>query len=241
MLVIPAIDIKDGNVVRLRKGDFSRQTTYGSDVASMAKKWQAEGAKYLHIVDLDGALEGKPVNTKAIEKIAASINIPFEVGGGIRNIKSVDKLMSLGVDRVILSTAACENIDLLKEAVNKYSHKIAVGVDAKGDMVMTRGWVETSKIKVLDLIKQLENIGIERIIYTDIEKDGMLSGAQYERVKLIVEATDIKVIASGGISTTEDIRQLKPLEEKGLEAVIIGKALYDNRLILSDAIKTAEL
>lgn len=237
MLVIPAIDIRSGKVVRLVKGDFNRQTVYSDKPEEIALKWQDEGAKMLHLVDLDGALEGRPQNIDSIKKILKNITIPVEVGGGIRSYENIERLIEMKVARVILSTAACLDKALLKRAISDFSQKIAVGLDVKDGQIMLKGWKEESELEPADFIKQLKDLGLKRVIYTDIERDGTLGGIQYEKIKDFLLKADLSVIISGGISKLKDIEELKPLEEYGLEGVIIGKALYDGKIALSDALK----
>jgi phosphoribosylformimino-5-aminoimidazole carboxamide ribotide isomerase len=240
MIILPAIDLRHGKVVRLLKGDFNKETRYSDDPLEMAKKWVNQGAQMLHVVDLDGALEGKSGNLDIIKDIAKQIAIPIEVGGGIRTLDDIKTLLDSGVKRVILSTAACETPELLEEALKLYNDAIAIGIDAKEGVVMKRGWVESAEIKAVDLTLELQKIGVKRVIYTNIEADGTLQGVKFERIKEFIEKTDVLVTASGGVSSIDDIKQLKTLESKGLEAAIIGKALYDNRLDLKKVLEEAK-
>ncbi len=240
MLILPAIDLRHGKVVRLLKGDFDKETKYSDNPVEMAKKWANQGAGMLHVVDLDGALEGKPINLSVVKEIAREIDIPIEVGGGIRNLEDISAVLGSGVKRVILSTTACENQELLKEAVKTFGESIVIGIDVKKGAVMKRAWVEPAGIDAIKLTLELQKIGIKRIIYTNIEADGTLSGIKFENIRNFVEKTSVLVTASGGVSTIDDIKQLKTLEDQGLEAAIIGKALYDNHLSLKEAIEAAK-
>jgi len=240
MIILPAIDLRHGKVVRLLKGDFNQETQYSDHPVEIAKKWANQGAKMLHVVDLDGALEGKPSNLSIIKDIASAVDIPIEVGGGIRNLDDISAVLDSKVKRVILSTTACENQELLKKAVESFGEAIAVGIDAENGIVKTRGWIQSTKIDAITLTLELQEIGIKRVIYTNIEADGTLLGVKFDKVKEFIEKTDVLVTASGGVSTIEDIKQLKTLNHEGLEAAIIGKALYDNRLNLNEAIEAAK-
>ena len=230
MLILPAIDIRDGKVVRLIKGDFKKETVYSNRPEEIACRWEKEGAEMLHVVDLDGALSNSMKNLDSIAKIIRKINIPVEVGGGIRNYEDIEKVINLGVKRVILSTAAHRNKQLL-------NHKIAVSIDSKNDEVMVEGWIKSSHINLFDFAKELENSGLKTIIYTDIESDGTLSGVNITKIKSFLLNTNLSVIASGGVSKLEDLKELKKLEKFGLEGVIVGKALYDKKFSLKEALK----
>jgi phosphoribosylformimino-5-aminoimidazole carboxamide ribotide isomerase len=237
MLILPAIDLRKGKVVRLKKGNYSQETIYSSNPANIAKKWQELGAKMLHIVDLDGALTGEMENVDSLKNIIEKIDIPIEVGGGIRSYQAIAKLINLGVNRVILSTVACEDRPLLKKAINDFSDHIAVSLDAKDGKIYTRGWKESTDIDVINFASQLEAEGLKYIIYTDIAIDGTLSGVNAEEVKKLLSKVNIPVIVSGGVSSIEDLRNLKKIENLGLEGVIIGKALYDNKISLPEALR----
>jgi phosphoribosylformimino-5-aminoimidazole carboxamide ribotide isomerase len=239
MIILPAIDLRHGKVVRLLKGDFAQETQYSDNPLEMAKKWADEGAQMLHVVDLDGALDGRPSNLDIIGKIARTINIPIEVGGGIRTLDDIKLVLDSGAKRVILSTAACENQVLLKKAIEAYKDAIAIGIDAKNGIVMKRGWVKSAGIEAIKLTLELQEIGVKRVIYTNIEADGTLAGVRFENIREFVEKTNVLVTASGGVSSIDDIKQLKTLEKQGLEAAIIGKALYDKRLDLKEAIEAS--
>ncbi|MFZ7119417.1 MAG: 1-(5-phosphoribosyl)-5-[(5-phosphoribosylamino)methylideneamino]imidazole-4-carboxamide isomerase [Eubacteriaceae bacterium] len=231
MLVIPAIDIKDGKCVRLTQGNFNKETIYFEDPLEVAKMWENNGAKYLHLVDLDGALKGEDINYEIISKITKNLNIPVQVGGGIRNRDRADKYLSVGVNRIILGTSAVNNYDLVKDLCNSYPEKIAVSIDAKDELVAIKGWVETSNIKALDFAKDLENLGVSTIIYTDISKDGMMSGPNYEALCSLKEHVNTNIIASGGIANIGHIRKLESLN---LYGAITGKALYEGTLTIEE-------
>ncbi|TQS76491.1 1-(5-phosphoribosyl)-5-[(5-phosphoribosylamino)methylideneamino]imidazole-4-carboxamide isomerase [Ornithinibacillus gellani] len=227
MILFPAIDIRDGKCVRLIQGDYSQEKIYGDSPVDMARKWESLGAEALHLVDLDGARTGNSLNENMVIDIASTLNIPVQVGGGIRTIQQIETYLNAGVARVILGTAAIKNEALLKQAVAAYGEKIAVSIDARNGLVATDGWTETSNMKALELIQKLEKLDIKTIVYTDILKDGMLSGPNIKELAAIQAATNIQVIASGGVTTITDIAQLRNLEMYG---AIIGKALYDGTL-----------
>lgn len=231
MIILPAIDIKDGQCVRLTQGDYNKETIYHPSPLTVAKKWQAKGAKYLHLVDLNGAKDGKSVNESVIFDIIKGLNIPVQVGGGIRSLETVNSFVSAGVDRVIIGTAAIKDRQFLTEAVRTYGDKIAVSIDARDGYVATDGWTKTSTIKATDLLKQLETIGVKTIVYTDIYKDGMLEGPNLAELKMINKLTPLNVIASGGITTKKDVEEIKQLNVYG---AIVGKALYDGTLALEN-------
>jgi phosphoribosylformimino-5-aminoimidazole carboxamide ribotide isomerase len=237
MLVIPAIDLKGGQCVRLLQGKRDEVTTYSNDPVSTAKRWESCGAKLLHVVDLDGAFTGSQKNFNAIVKIRESVKIMMEVGGGIRNIGSVINLFSAGIDRVVIGTAAIEDPEFLTSSCRKYPGRILIGIDAKDGMVAIKGWEEVTSINARELAKRLELIGIAGIIYTDISRDGMLSGPNLEAVREMVESVKIPVIASGGVSGIEDIKNL--IKIKNLWGVITGKAIYAGTLNLQEAIRIA--
>ncbi|NLJ97993.1 MAG: 1-(5-phosphoribosyl)-5-[(5-phosphoribosylamino)methylideneamino]imidazole-4-carboxamide isomerase [Tissierellia bacterium] len=228
MIILPAIDIKDNKCVRLSQGNFNKVTVYSSDPLEMALKWEEKGAEYLHLVDLDGARSQALINRESIEKIVKNINIPVQIGGGIRDEEKVKNLLDLGVTRVILGTAAVENIKLVEDLIAEYgSEKIVVGIDAKDGKVATRGWEVISQIDSLSLCKELEKIGVETIVYTDIAKDGMLQGPNFSIYEELMDKTNLDIVASGGISFIEDIKRLKKMDIYG---AIIGKAFYDSLL-----------
>ncbi|WP_408956083.1 1-(5-phosphoribosyl)-5-[(5-phosphoribosylamino)methylideneamino]imidazole-4-carboxamide isomerase [Natroniella sp. ANB-PHB2] len=236
MEIIPAIDIRNGNCVRLYKGDFEQETVYGEPI-EMAKLWANKGATRLHIVDLDGALDGKPKNIELIKEIVETIEIPIQVGGGIRTKEIIQEYLEIGVERVIIGTAAIENPQLVVEAIKEFgSERIVVGIDAKDGLVATEGWLETSDTTAVTLGQEMKERGVEWVVYTDIDKDGTLSGPNLEATEKLAEETGLKVVASGGVSSLEDIKNLKKIEEAGVKAVITGKALYSNNLKLEEAL-----
>lgn len=227
MIIFPAIDIKDNKCVRLSQGDFDRLKVYSDEPFKMALKWKDEGASFLHIVDLDGARSEKFINKESIEKIVKNVGIPVQVGGGIRSKEKVESLLSMGVERVILGTIAVENKKLLQTFISKYNEKIVVSIDAKNGKVATRGWEVISEVSSIDLCKELEEMGVKTIVYTDISKDGMLEGPNFQVYETLSQNTKLDIIASGGITRIEDILKLK---EMNIYGGIIGKAFYDNLL-----------
>ncbi len=234
MIVIPAIDLKDGRCVRLIQGRMEDVTVYSDDPASVAKHWEDEGAELLHIVDLDGAIEGRSKNLNTIIDIRKAVTIPTQVGGGVRDMAAVSKLLSLRIERVVISTSAINDPSFLKEACSRFPGQILVGIDVRDGMVAIKGWRETTALKAIDFAKDLEGLGVRTIIFTDIKRDGMLSGPNIESIKEFTGAVALPVIASGGVSSIEDIKELMKLP---LEGVIVGKALYTGSLNLREAIK----
>ncbi|MBI5098176.1 MAG: 1-(5-phosphoribosyl)-5-[(5-phosphoribosylamino)methylideneamino]imidazole-4-carboxamide isomerase [Nitrospirae bacterium] len=235
MIIIPAIDLKDGKCVRLLQGKKEEVTVYSDDPAAMAKHWASLGAELLHVVDLDGAFTGEQKNFEKIRAIREAINIPVEVGGGIRDIERIEKLVSLGVDRVIIGTSAAKNPDMVRKACDKFRGKVLVGIDAKDGKVAVKGWVEVTEFNAIEFAKKMQEAGTAGIIYTDISRDGMLTGPNIDAMANMVAAVNIPVIASGGVSKIEDIKNLKQI--KNLWGVITGKALYEGTLDLKKAIK----
>ncbi|WP_342515076.1 1-(5-phosphoribosyl)-5-[(5-phosphoribosylamino)methylideneamino]imidazole-4-carboxamide isomerase [Sporosarcina sp. FSL K6-1522] len=229
MILFPAIDIRGGKCVRLIQGDYDKEIIYNDSPTAMAKEWEEQGAAYIHVVDLDGAKTGDSLNKEAIQAIAGSVSIPVQVGGGIRSMDIVDAHIAAGVSRVIIGTAAIQNQQFLAEAVAKYGDKIAVSIDARNGFVATDGWTETSDVKAVDLLQKLVEIGVQTVVYTDIMKDGMLQGPNLYELEMMNNASSIDIIASGGVSTEEDIAKLRELNMYG---AIIGKALYEGKLSL---------
>ena len=236
MIVIPAIDLKEGRCVRLEQGLMERDTVFNDNPAAQALEWQRQGAELLHIVDLDGAFAGEPKNRKAIEAIVTAIDIPTQLGGGIRDLATVEAYLSLGLSRVILGTAAQRNPELVREACAKFPGRIVVGIDAKNGMVAVQGWAEVTGITAVDLARKFEGYGVAAIIYTDISRDGMLQGPNLEATRALAEAISIPVIASGGVSTLKDIENLMAIESSGVTGVITGKAVYTGAISLAEAI-----
>lgn len=238
MIVFPAIDIKDGKCVRLTQGEFDKVKVFSDKPYEMALNWEKAGAKYIHLVDLDGALEGELKNRETIRQILNKISIPAQIGGGIRNIERIKELLDMGISRVILGTSAIKNPEMVKEAVEKFgSERIVIGIDAKNGKVAIKGWVEVTEKDAVELANDMKNIGITRIIYTDIAKDGMLTGINIKELKNIAIKSGLKVIASGGVSSIEDIKIVKENESIGIEGVITGKAIYEGKLDLYEALK----
>lgn len=235
MILIPAIDLKDGKAVRLYKGDYQQKTVYSSTPEDIALQFEKMGADYLHVVDLDGAKEGTTTNLETIKKIRQTISIPMELGGGIRDIKTVDLYLNeVGIDRVILGTAAIENPDFLKEAIQKYgSQRIVVGVDVKDGYVSTSGWLTTTKVHYLNFLKELENVGVEYIVCTDISKDGTLSGPSFALYEDIHQKSSLKFVVSGGVKDANDIYEVY---QKGYYGCIVGKAYYEGKINLKEVI-----
>ena len=237
MIIFPAIDLRGGKCVRLIQGDFDKETVYSDDPQATALKWQSFGAKFLHVVDLDGARAGSPQNIPAIKKILDAVNIPIEVGGGIRTLDDMEKILALGVRRVILGSVAVENISLVEDAAKKFGDKIVVGIDARNGFVAVYGWEKSSAVKADELAKKIVAAGVKTIIYTDISKDGMLSGVNAEIFAELAKKSGAEIIASGGVKSLDDIRALKAAKISG---VIVGKAIYTGSLDLKVAIDEAE-
>lgn len=237
MEIIPAIDIREKKVVRLWQGEFDKQTIYSNNPIEVAKKWKSAGAVWVHIIDLDGALEGRLVNKELISQIAKIFEGNAQIGGGIRTSKDIEAAFECGAKRVILGTAAIEDENFLKNILQIYKDKIAVSIDAKGNLVQSRGWKESTKKKVLDLAKRFEASGLSTLIYTDIRKDGTLTGPNIRYIKVLLKTVKIPILVSGGISSLEDIKALKELEPLGLIGVIVGRALYEGKLDLKKALE----
>ena len=236
MKLYPAIDLHDGKCVRLYKGDYNKVTEYGDPIIQ-AKKWKSMGATYLHLVDLDGAKEGKSLNLESVERIIKEVDIKVELGGGIRTISHIENILSIGVDRVILGSSAL-NLEFVKEAINKFGNdKIVVGIDCKNMMVATRGWLDVSEINAIDFAKKLKEIGVKTIIFTDIAKDGTLEGINANQTKMLIDETHLDVVASGGAKSINDILKAK---EIGAYGIILGKSIYSNAIDLKEAIRLFE-
>jgi phosphoribosylformimino-5-aminoimidazole carboxamide ribotide isomerase len=238
MRLYPAIDIKNGKCVRLKQGKFNEQTIYSNNPTNIAEKWVQNGASYIHVVDLDGALDGTWTNKQVIKNIIDSINVPVQTGGGIRSIRDIEDRLNIGIERVIIGTQAVRNPAFVKEAILKFgTEKIVVGIDAKDGMVAISGWEEISHISALDLCIQMKGFGAKTIIYTDISKDGMLTGPNIDYTKYLVDETGLDIIASGGVASTKDLMAIQKINAEG---AIIGKALYTNSINLKDAINLFE-
>lgn len=240
MLIIPAIDLRGGKVVRLRQGKRNEETIYSRDPVDVAQGWKERGAGWLHVVDLDGAFQGSPRNLEILERMVEAVEIAVEFGGGMRAWSDIEQAINIGVERVILGSAAPTNQELVQQAVQVYGERIVVAIDARGGKVCTYGWERDSDSSPLRLAKEMKSCGVARIIYTDISRDGTMRGPNIEMTKKIASETGLKIIASGGISTLQEIKELKRLEEHGVEGVIIGKALYEGRIELKEAIEVAE-
>lgn len=241
MIIFPAIDIRGGKCVRLIKGDFNQETVFSDRPEIMAKKWQDEGGKYLHLVDLDGALAGKSQNLATVEMILKTVDIPVELGGGIRTMENIETVLDMGVSRVILGSVAVKNPQLVKDACKKYgSERIVVGIDAKDGIVAVDGWGVSGNVKAKELAKKMALGGVKHIIYTDISRDGTLSGVNAQATAEIARYSGVKVVASGGVSSIEDIKLLKQYEQDGIEGVIVGKSIYTGSLFLPEALKIAK-
>ncbi len=234
MEVIPAIDLKDGRCVRLFQGDFAQETVFSDDPLAMAKSWQDQGGHRLHLVDLDGAIQGKPVHLEVITSIVRELDIPVQVGGGIRDLATADTWLNAGVDRVVIGTAAVSNPDMVSEVCQKHgSERVVVSVDAKDGLVALRGWKETSSVTVLELANQMVDLGVVRLLYTDIARDGALTGPDLATNARLAEETGLAVQASGGVASVEHIKELLPT---GVEGVIVGMALYTGTVNLAEAV-----
>ena len=232
--VIPAIDLKDGCCVRLRQGIASEQTVYSQDPVAMAEYWENQGAAWLHVVDLDGAFQGKPVHTDLIKKIAGAVNIPVQTGGGLRTDEHIKDLIDNNIARVILGTRACRNTDDITRLANLFQDKLAVGIDARNGMVQISGWTETTHMEAVTLAAQIDRAGIKTLIYTDTSSDGMLTGPDINAICAVCEHTSCQVIASGGIAAVKHIAELRNLKKSNLIGAIVGKALYERIVTLKD-------
>ena len=240
MIVIPAVDIKDGRCVRLLQGRMKDETVYSDTPWTMAKRWEDAGARLLHIVDLNGAFEGRGVNDSAVREIIDHVGMDTELGGGIRDMARIDALLELGIGRVILGTAAVENPGLVRAAIEKYGpERILVGIDARNGVAAMRGWAEKSGVPAVDLGLRMKELRVTRIVYTDIARDGMLSGPNIAETERMARETGLKIVASGGVSSIDDIRELRELEPLGVDSVITGMAIYEETLDLREAIEVA--
>ncbi|MBJ8051521.1 1-(5-phosphoribosyl)-5-[(5-phosphoribosylamino)methylideneamino]imidazole-4-carboxamide isomerase [Bacillus cereus] len=238
MEIFPAIDLKEGRCVRLYQGEFSKETVMNEDPVAQAIVFEKIGAKILHVVDLDGAIAGESVNLPVIEKICKAVRIPVQVGGGVRSLAAVEKLLSVGAEKVILGTAALYDKAFLEDAVRLYKEEIIVGIDAKNGFVATRGWLDVSEISYIDLAKQMESLGVQTIVFTDISKDGTLTGPNFEQLELLQKSVGIRVIASGGVTSIQDVKRLNDMNIYG---VIIGKALYEKTIDLEEVLQVTKL
>ena len=240
MVIFPAIDIRGGKCVRLFKGDFAQETVFSDKPEEMAAKWEAQGGKFLHLVDLDGALAGRSVNLAVVKRIVDTVKIPVELGGGIRTMENIDEVLSMGVQRVILGSVAVKNPALVKEACQKYGDRVVVGIDAKDGIVAVDGWGVSGDVEVTVLAKEMAKAGVKTIIYTDISRDGTLSGVNVEATARLARESGVKIVASGGVKSLDDIEALLPYEKDGIEGVIVGKSIYTGSLDLQEAIALVE-
>jgi phosphoribosylformimino-5-aminoimidazole carboxamide ribotide isomerase len=234
MLIIPAIDLKDGRCVRLFQGEMDKETIYFENPLDAAQHWLTEGATFIHVVDLNGAVEGRPVHTKEVSEICRLHGLSVELGGGLRSIEAVEAAFDVGVARMVIGTAAYENPGFLRALCQRFPGKIVVGIDARKGKVAVQGWKETTASDAIELAKRCEHDGAARIIYTDIGRDGTQTGVNIDETLKIARAVQIPIIASGGVATLDDVRKLLPLEQEGVEAVIVGKALYAEAFSLAE-------
>lgn len=240
MIIIPAVDIKQGKCVRLLQGRMEDTTQYSDDPVKMAQRWEKEGASLIHVVDLDGAFAKEVKNLKTIEAILSGINVPIQVGGGIRDLKTIEMYINMGVARIIIGSEALYHPDFVKNACQKFSGRIVVGIDARNGKVAVEGWSRTSETNAIDLAKKFESCGVAAINFTDIHRDGMQTGPNIEETAALAEAVSIPVVASGGVSTIQDIKNLLKIESKGVTGIITGKALYEGSLDLKEAIRISK-
>ncbi len=237
MILFPAIDLKNGEVVRLEQGDMTRATVFHRDPAEQARLFAAQGFKYLHIVDLDGAFAGRPMNAAAVERILAAVKIPVQLGGGIRDLATIEAWLGKGIARVIIGTAAVRDPALVKDAAKSFPGRVAVGLDARAGKVAMEGWETTSELSALEIARRFEDAGVAAIVYTDIARDGMLKGLNLDATVALADALSIPVIASGGLASLDDVRALMMPRAQKLAGAIVGRALYDGRLDAAAALK----
>ena len=237
MILFPAIDLKNGQCVRLEQGDMARATVFNLDPAAQAKTFEAQGFEYLHVVDLDGAFAGKPVNAQAVEAMLKAVTFPVQLGGGIRDLATVEAWLAKGIRRVIIGTAAVRDPALVKEAAKKFPGRVAVGLDARDGKVAVQGWAETSTVTALEIAQRFEDAGVAAIIFTDIARDGLLKGLNLEATIALADAIAIPVIASGGLASIDDVKALLAPRAQRLEGTISGRALYDGRIDPAEALK----
>ncbi|RUM87372.1 MAG: 1-(5-phosphoribosyl)-5-[(5-phosphoribosylamino)methylideneamino]imidazole-4-carboxamide isomerase [Thermodesulfatator sp.] len=237
MLVIPAIDLKDGRCVRLYQGDYARETVYSQDPVGQIRAFAEAGAEKIHLVDLSGAREGRPVHFDLVVEMARAVAVPVEVGGGIRDLETIERYLSAGIFQVILGTVACRRPELVKEAARAFPGRILVSLDVRGERVAVSGWTEAEDLSYLELAQRLEEAGVAGIIFTEIERDGTGQGVYTGRLERLLETVSLPVILAGGVATLEDILRLKPLEKMGLTGVVVGRALYEGTLNLREALE----
>lgn len=236
MQIYPAIDLRGGRCVRLRQGDYEQETVFSTDPAAMATRWVEDGATFLHIVDLDGAKEGQPVNGPSVHAITQAAGVPCQLGGGLRTREHVAAALAWGVSRVVIGTKALQSPEWLADVANEFPHQVVLGIDAKDGRVATQGWLQVSDVSAIDLARRFEHLPLAAIVYTDISRDGMLQGVNVAAMKEMTAATRLPVIASGGVTTLDDIRQLAAIPVAGC---IVGRALYEGRLALKDILQAA--
>ena len=241
-MILPAIDLKEGKAVRLLQGRMEDSTVYSESPLEVARSFAQKGAEYLHMVDLDGAFAGKPVNDEAIKAIVQNVSIKVEIGGGIRTLERIEELLKIGVERVVLGTVAVRQPELVVEAVRRWGDQVVVGIDAKDGFVAVQGWAEATEITAVELGREMRKVGVSRVIYTDISRDGMMQGPNVESTARMARDTGLKIIASGGISSLDDLRKLKAIRPQGgfIEGAIMGKALYAKAFTLEEALKVAQ-
>jgi phosphoribosylformimino-5-aminoimidazole carboxamide ribotide isomerase len=240
MLVIPAIDLKGGRCVRLYQGDMNQATVYSDDPVATALRWQSEGAERLHVVDLDGAVSGAGVNTAVIEHICWALTIPVQVGGGIRDVAAIERLLSRGVSRVILGTVAYRQPEIVAAACQRFPGRITVGIDARAGKVAVQGWTEATELEAVELARRCASMGVNEIVYTDITRDGTSQGVNLDATLALARAVTLPIIASGGVASLQDIERLLPLETEGIAGVIVGRALYTGAVKLAEAIRVGK-
>lgn len=240
MMIIPAIDIKNGKCVRLLQGRMDAETVFSNDPSAMARQWEDQGAEMLHVVDLNGAIEKSPQNLPSIQKIVQAVHIPVQLGGGIRDLKTIRQYFNIGISKVVIGTEAIRNPQLVRQACKDHPGSIVVGIDARKGRVAIEGWTLNTDILAIDLARQFEDCGVTAINFTDIHRDGMQTGPNIEETRQIAEAVRIPIVASGGVSSLEDIRNLLPLSKSGVIGVITGKALYSGTLNLKEAMEIAK-
>lgn len=234
MMIMPAIDMKGGKCVRLKQGRAEETTIYADDPLTVALQWEKEGAQYLHLVDLDGAFRGEPAHASIVLSIAARLHIPVEIGGGLRTDAQIQRYLDGGVNRVILGTRACESEGELKRLIDRFGNGLAVGIDARDGYVQVKGWTETTNLQAVDLAQKMDRIGVQTIIYTDTARDGMMRGVNISAMAAMCDAVHCSVVASGGVTTADDVRSLAALERTNLSGVIVGKALYEGTVTMKE-------
>jgi phosphoribosylformimino-5-aminoimidazole carboxamide ribotide isomerase len=237
MLILPAIDIRNGKCVRLQQGDYGQETVYADSPVEMAKRWEQQGAEFLHIVDLDGAKDGQPTSFGIVSTIAKSVKIPIELGGGIRNQETIQRYLDAGVNRLVIGTLALKEADWFREMSRQFPHKLVLGIDGRNGLVATEGWLETSQTPAVDLAKKYADLPLAALVYTDIAKDGMLAGPNIDEMEAMRQAVPMPLVVSGGIASLDDVRRLASCN---FHACIIGKALYENKFCLPDALDAAK-